>query len=161
MRKSLLGLKKLVLLLAICSAEVNAGDSSGIDGNVAMALPTATEGTGCGSPPGGGAGLTAFSASGLILSCQSGVWLVNVVNVSGYTFIAVGRSLNGVGTMNGNMFSGTLKCNGDTCGGFGYVNCGNNASCVSSYSAILTHFNFSGYTVGVNNLPVTNATKVW
>ena len=55
-------------------ATVSAGDSTtlGTSAGLPMSLPIATEGTAC-----SGVGLTAFSSSGLILSCQSGVWKGN------------------------------------------------------------------------------------
>ncbi|MCS8414837.1 hypothetical protein N0572_29745, partial [Pseudomonas aeruginosa] len=62
----------LKLLLAASTlaltAQADAGDSTSISTAPSVALPTAVEGTGC-----AGNGMTAFSTTGLLLSCQSGI----------------------------------------------------------------------------------------
>lgn len=65
-------MNRLKLLLAasalVLNAQANAGDSTSISTAPSVALPTAVEGTGC-----AGNGMTAFSTTGLLLSCQSGI----------------------------------------------------------------------------------------
>lgn len=59
----------ITIALAALTTAANASDSSATSAAPYIALPTANEGTGC-----GGVGLTAFSPSGMILSCVGGVW---------------------------------------------------------------------------------------
>lgn len=62
-------LKAGVISLMAGIATVHAGDSTtlGTSADLPMNLPIATEGTACSA-----VGLTAFSNTGLLLSCQSG-----------------------------------------------------------------------------------------
>lgn len=64
-------LKAGVISLMAGMATVHAGDSTtlGTSAALPMNLPIATEGTACSAK-----GLTAFSNTGLLLTCQSGVW---------------------------------------------------------------------------------------
>lgn len=116
----------------------------------------ATEGAGC-APN----GLLARDGPGKTLSCQSGIWTANTSEVSGWVFSIGGVAFYGVGIVRGGLFSGNMKCQADTCGGFGYVYCGNDPSCALSNGTVLTHYNFTGFTIGATNLAVTGPGKLW
>lgn len=69
----------------------------------------------------------------------------------------------GEGILSGGLFSGNMKCRWDTCGGFGYSNCGSNTNCAASNGTKFTHYNFRGYTIGAAKMKVdvNSAGKIW
>lgn len=67
--KSTLKVTFLCLLFGVSAAQAGDSTSLGTSAGLGMSLPTATAGGSCSA-----VGLTAFSTTGLILSCQSGVW---------------------------------------------------------------------------------------
>lgn len=88
-------LRTSIISLVAVIATVHAGDSTtlGTSAGLPMSLPTATEGTAC-----SGVGRTAFTTTGLILSCQSGVWrssstvTSSLLAVNGYTSLSGGHT---------------------------------------------------------------------
>ena len=60
----------LGFLLGVTSL-ANAGDATSYGSTVAIALPSGVEGAAC-----SGVGKTAFTATGMLLSCDSGVWRI-------------------------------------------------------------------------------------
>ena len=95
------------------------------------------------------------------VDCQSGVWAGGGSGTNGWIFSVGGVPFYGVGSVSGGLFSGNMKCRWDTCGGFGYVSCGSDPGCAAGNGSVYTHYNFRGYTIGANGMPVSSAAKIW
>lgn len=95
--------------------------------------------------------------------CQSGVWTAAGSGELGGWQIGINgnNGYSGTGSVTGSLFSGTIKCRLNVCGGFGYVFCGGSVSCAVANAGVLTHYNFYGYTVGVKDLPITSSVREW
>lgn len=93
----------LIFFLAAISSVASA-DSTAISAQPSMAITFVTEGNGCGT--GVSTGATAFSSTGMLLSCQSGVWKAAG---SGGTWGGSFWSQSG-SCINGNPLTGACSC---------------------------------------------------
>lgn len=89
------------------------------------------------------------------------MWAGGGSGTNGWIFSVGGVPFYGVGSVSGGLFSGNMKCRWDTCGGFGYVSCGSDPGCAAGNGSVYTHYNFRGYTIGANGMPVSSAAKIW
>jgi hypothetical protein len=151
-------MKTLITLFVTLSLSLSAiaGDSVAIGTTPSVSPRIAVEGQTC-----TGVGTAAITSTGLPLSCQSGVWTTGGSGTNGWIFTVGGIPFYGVGSVSSGLFSGNMKCTWDTCGGFGYANCGSNPGCAASNGTVYTHYNFRGYTIGANSMPVSGASKIW
>ncbi|HBO7832410.1 TPA: hypothetical protein L5A09_006558 [Pseudomonas aeruginosa] len=115
-------LKAGVISLMAGIATAHAGDSTtlGTSADLPMNLPIATEGTACSA-----VGLTAFSNTGLLLSCQSGSW-INEGNRFGGFYVNMGA--------NAELFCGYVNPKTGGC------------NCPPGHISYLTGFSYSGST---------------
>gem|GEM_PF-4552107 len=161
-RRSLSVMKKILGIVVLSLFAISA---SAADLMASSAAPTVTqnivvEGAAC-----PGVGATGFSSTGLLLSCQSGVWKGSTGEQSCFYMTIAGSSLTfrGVGLLEGAQFSGTMLRADRPAPSyyFGYHHdCRSDTACVASRGAYVASIGGSGSfhsILHVANLPVQAA----